>query len=112
MTVLGLTWREVGHLPYPIVNKLFRYWRKNPPVHEVAAAFAGYKPPPDAEDAPRQQSDNKAAIQMLQSDPQFGLKKGEGEVKDISMLPLWLRADLGLVKVPPVKTDAPAPPVE
>jgi hypothetical protein len=38
----------------PRLRSLLRYWSEHPPVHELVAAFVGYKPPQPAQyDDPR-----------------------------------------------------------
>jgi hypothetical protein len=37
-------------LDIPRLLALGSYWRQNPPVHQLLAAFVGYKPPADDED--------------------------------------------------------------
>jgi hypothetical protein len=41
MTALGWTWDQVGSCPFNEVFSLWKYWRKNPPTHELVAAYLG-----------------------------------------------------------------------
>lgn len=46
----GWTWSEIDELDLPRVKKLYEYWAEHPPVHELAAAYLGFKAPTAARD--------------------------------------------------------------
>ena len=41
----------IDQMTLPEVNDLFDYWTRNPPLHELAAAYIGFKPAPKADDS-------------------------------------------------------------
>lgn len=59
MTVTARPWDELlDTLTWPRIEKLYDYWRRHPPMHVLAAAYIGYKPP---QSAAEKQRENEAA---------------------------------------------------
>lgn len=52
-TECGYTPAEIRELTLADVERQSRYWKRNPPLHLIAARFAGIKPPAE----PMDQSD-------------------------------------------------------
>jgi hypothetical protein len=44
-TVCGLPPHVAGDMPFPDYLRLARYWRRQPPVHLMVAAYLGVKAP-------------------------------------------------------------------
>lgn len=56
----------------PQVYELFQYWTRNPPVHELAAAYLGWKAPEESEAAKPMGPEEFAAWVKRTAGKEFG----------------------------------------
>jgi hypothetical protein len=58
MTCFNWTWEYIDeHMTLPRLDALNEYWRRNPPLHQLVAAYAGFKPPNDDNKEPEKTED-------------------------------------------------------
>jgi hypothetical protein len=70
-TTTGWTYGEIDGLTLPQVVELKTYWRENPPVHQLVAAYMGYKPPAD----PGQEQSGEGMAELMRMFPTQRVKK-------------------------------------
>lgn len=93
MTALGWTWDQVGSCPCNEVMRLFEYWRKSPPVHELVKAYLGYKEPEgNSSDDSGEERENLTEALTITENPLLG---GVGLRKlHPDNLPLWMQVNM------------------
>lgn len=58
------------------VERIFRYWRHAPPTHELAAAYLGFKPPPEPARAAATADDPSGIGSLIMRFPDGAVKHG------------------------------------
>ncbi len=58
------------------VERIFAYWRSAPPIHELVAAYLGYKPPPEPVKVASSADDPSGIGSLIMRFPDGAVKHG------------------------------------
>jgi len=66
ITCFNWSWEYIDdHMTLPRLDALREYWKSNPPLHQIMAAYAGFKPTEVPEEKENNLADFMAATQGL-----------------------------------------------